>query len=170
MPFVKYDSQNLAQPTIHVHFVPQVQNSKLMPDIQERDMWWAFLAGRPESAWNPPKKPKQNSGKRRKFGKGMRGFASDSDFDTPDTASHEVWHINDEGEVELALRVDPSESLPTPSGTPAPHENYAEGNLPVEVPVNKQDLSTWKTREPTPSLLRHIDQVVVCIPSSLIIF
>lgn len=29
-----------------------------MPDKKDRDLWWAFLSGRPEREWNPPKKPK----------------------------------------------------------------------------------------------------------------
>jgi hypothetical protein len=133
-----------------------------MPDMRERDLWWAFLAGRPESDWNPPKKLKQNqnSTKRHKFGKGMRGFSDDLDFGPPDAAPPEIWHINDEGEVELALRVDPSETLPTPSGTPAPQEHLAEGKSAAENFVDKQELPTWKPREPTPSLLRRIDQVL----------
>ncbi len=29
-----------------------------MPDKKDRDLWWAFLSGKPEREWNPPKKPK----------------------------------------------------------------------------------------------------------------
>lgn len=35
-----------------------------MPDKKERDLWWAFLSGRPEREWNPPKKPKVHKAQR----------------------------------------------------------------------------------------------------------
>ena len=28
-----------------------------MPDRKERDQWWAFVSGKSEMEWNPPKKP-----------------------------------------------------------------------------------------------------------------
>lgn len=141
-----------------------------MPDKRERDLWWAFLAGRPEADWNPPRKPTQNSyvKKSRKIGKGMRAFSDDPDSDTPEAPAlhRETWHINDEGEVELASIVDPLESLPTPSGTPVPPDLPAEGDC--DSPSNnqvtsdkQQDPLAWKPREPTPSLMRHINNVCI---------
>ncbi|KAL0565201.1 hypothetical protein V5O48_016828 [Marasmius crinis-equi] len=62
--------KNLMQPTIHVD-IPQ-HSTKIMPNIQERTLWWEFLAGKPDTEWNPPKKVKNT--KQRKFGKGMRAF------------------------------------------------------------------------------------------------
>lgn len=47
-----------------------------MPDKQERSAWWEFLAGKPESVWNPPKKPKAL--KQKKYGWGMRAFDDDN--------------------------------------------------------------------------------------------
>ena len=38
-----------------------------MPDKAERELWWAFLAGKPETEWNPPKQPK---------GKKMKGSST----------------------------------------------------------------------------------------------
>ncbi|KIY74219.1 hypothetical protein CYLTODRAFT_416470 [Cylindrobasidium torrendii FP15055 ss-10] len=45
-------------------FVPsstdvQLPYTRLMPPQKERDLWWSFLSGRPESDWNPPKKPRK---------------------------------------------------------------------------------------------------------------
>jgi hypothetical protein len=34
-----------------------------MPYFRERDLWWAFLSGQPESRWNPPKATKSKSKK-----------------------------------------------------------------------------------------------------------
>ncbi|KAJ8086830.1 hypothetical protein PM082_005655 [Marasmius tenuissimus] len=78
--------KNLIQPTIHVD-IPQ-QGSRIMPDIQERALWWEFLAGKPSSEWNPPKKPKNS--KQRKLGRGMRGFTPDEDPESSNTARDET--------------------------------------------------------------------------------
>ncbi len=44
-----------------------------MPDKQDRELWWAFLSGKPETEWNPPKQPKQ-----RKIKPGMRAFREET--------------------------------------------------------------------------------------------
>lgn len=106
-----------------------------MPDKQERDLWWAFLEGRPESEWNPPKQPKQ---------KKIKGFQ----------ASAQPEHAHDEGEVELALRVDPTESFPTPSCTPVGSDDIEESTTSDE-----SHTLAFKPRAPTPLLLKYIDQV-----------
>ncbi|KAJ7590883.1 survival motor neuron interacting protein 1-domain-containing protein [Mycena floridula] len=120
--------KNMRQPTIHVPIL-QTDHQKLMPDKNERDLWWAFLEGKPESEWNPPKQSKPKSR--------MRAFTPEAEAD----GASETWHINDEGEVELALKVDPAESLPTPPpGDSQPTE------------------PSCKPRPPTPMLLKHVDQ------------
>jgi len=55
--------KNLDQPTIHVEYAPGASH-KIMPDKKERDLWWAFLSGKPEREWNPPKKPKVHKAQR----------------------------------------------------------------------------------------------------------
>lgn len=133
-----------------------------MPDKRERDLWWAFIAGRPESDWNPPKKTKQSSTpSKRRFEQGMRSFVDDRDTSEDPAPPQETWHINDEGEVELALRVDPSESLPTPTGSPVPHDFTMEPDTPgPSVSIQSElELPAWTPREPTPTLMRYIDQV-----------
>jgi hypothetical protein len=56
--------QNLNQPTIHVEYAPGGAGRKTMPDKKDRDLWWAFLSGKPEIEWNPPKKPKVHKAQR----------------------------------------------------------------------------------------------------------
>lgn len=124
--------QNSTQPTIHV-FKPI--DEKVIPEKKDRDAWYAFLAGLPESEWNPPKKPKVSKARDR-YGRVMRGFSEDQ----VSTQSDETWRVNEEGEVEMAVTADPSESLPTPSGSPAPQQSTSP-------------------REPTPHLLKYIDDV-----------
>lgn len=129
-----------------------------MPDKKERDLWWGYLAGKPESDWNPPKQPKQSQSfqQHRRSGITLAGFADENDA-SYERRRQESWQTNDEGEVELVLRVDPSESLPTPTGSPTPPEcgelNPSSGTL------NTPDPITFKPREPLPSVLRYVDQV-----------
>ncbi|KAJ7904716.1 hypothetical protein B0H14DRAFT_3851096 [Mycena olivaceomarginata] len=126
--------KNLAQPTINTW--------------KERDCWWAFLAGKPAEEWDPPKKPKK--GGANKFQRGMRGFAEDdsrmdleegpsagSSRDAEEAPGLETRPMRDDSDAQP--------QLPTPSGTPAPTES------PDAAPI-------YISREPTPSLLRLIDQ------------
>jgi hypothetical protein len=48
-----------------------------MPDKKDRDLWWAFLSGRPEEEWNPPKKPKIHKTRQRL--QPTRAFAGDDE-------------------------------------------------------------------------------------------
>ena len=138
-----------------------------MPDKKERDHWWAFLAGRPEAEWShpkTPKRPRRNAQDRQRSGR-MRAFSDDDgvqdapppiDYGAPQMPQ-ETWHINDEGEVELALRIDPTESLPTPSGSPTPcsradADAVADGQ---QMALDREP--EFVPREPTPALLKLMD-------------
>lgn len=137
-----------------------------MPDKKQRGQWWAFLEGRPQSEWNPPKKA---SKQKDNFSQGMRGFSSErvvedmhNDTHLPYDNSQETWRINDEGEVEKALIVDPTDSLPTPSGTPAPIDPQAMDYTSAAVSVTEAAPAptTQSTAlRPTLSLLSQIDHV-----------
>jgi len=116
------------QPTIHVQ-APLPPNT--IPEMRNRSGWWAFIAGAPELEWNPPKKPKVDKDKKR-FGKGMRGFADEEDW---------------QGEFECA---EAEASLPTPHGTPSPSDRPEDGSR--------------TQREPTPTMLRLIDEVRYPLP------
>jgi len=129
-----------------------------MPDKKERDMWWAFLAGKPESDWNPPKKAKKqntNAKKPQTYNSGLRAWPDNSSQALP----QESWQNNDEGEVEQVLKVDPAESLPSPMGTPLPFDSFeSSGQLPSSsclVPIKL----AFKPREPTTRILKLIDEV-----------
>lgn len=151
--------QNCTQPTIHIDMPA---SHKIMPNMKDRDAWWAFLRGRPESEWNPPKKVKPQNARNQKshdhYG-GMRGFRSEYEVpmseDTPGGGpNREASHVNDEREVEQAITIDPAESLPTPSGTPAPPDR------PVTSSGSQVRLASKSGEpEPTPMLMRHVDHV-----------
>ena len=46
--------QNLSQPVIRPQ--PPGPFQRMVPEKKNRDAWWAFLEGAPESVWNPPKR------------------------------------------------------------------------------------------------------------------
>ncbi|KAG5648896.1 hypothetical protein DXG03_000245 [Asterophora parasitica] len=141
------------EPVDDVPFICQDEHRRLMPDKKERDHWWGFLAGKPASHWNPPKAPKQTAAQRR-----LSGFTSSPDT-SPEQKNEHSWQTNDEGEVELVLRVDPSESLPTPTGSPAPPDFGEPGPSTIASSRNTHEAFVYKPRGPLPSLLRHIDEV-----------
>lgn len=126
--------QNSTQPTIHMH---ARASGKLTPDKKDRDAWWAFISGRSEAEWNPPKKPKQNKSSRyakeQRYSGGMRAFAEDSDV-------HEDAAVEDNNDQTY-------EFLPTLSNT---------SGLDREPHTKRTVLIT---REPTPNILRDIDHV-----------
>ncbi|EGO02166.1 hypothetical protein SERLA73DRAFT_177959 [Serpula lacrymans var. lacrymans S7.3] len=158
--------KNVNQPTIHVQHVNP--KTKIMPDKKARDLWWAFLAGKPESDWDPPKLPKRTAPKKRGTTK-MRAFAeSDSEEELEDTedriSPHETWAINEDGEVELIAADDVVDSLPAPSSTPGPDmatEQKEAVSDRVEAPsqtISQHDVPPrLAPREPTPTMLRRID-------------
>jgi len=84
--------------------------------------------------------------------------AEDDEGQETPPESQETWHINDDGEVELALN-DPTESLPTPSGTPAPSSTKEpERSSHIQSTVEHQNTPpTFKQREPTPTLAAYLD-------------
>lgn len=153
--------QNVIQPTIHIH-LPQDPNHRLIPDKMKRDCWWAFLAGRPESEWNPPKVPRLDASNKRRYKYRREGSPNAADDDNQDIPP-ETWHINDEGDVELALTKDPTESLPTPSGSPTPSErSIKESGDSTDIrpsPDHSSITQNSKQREPTPTLAAYLDHV-----------
>ncbi|OAX44478.1 hypothetical protein K503DRAFT_656202, partial [Rhizopogon vinicolor AM-OR11-026] len=156
--------KNIVQPTIHVHISPD-GSRKVIPDKKERDLWWKFLSGLPESDWNPPKKQKKPASKKSKISSHMRAFCDEPEvaYDTNDEQNHnelhETWRINSEGDVELAedelLRsvtvVQPPHIGPA---FPASIMETVSGMAPPDYPGTAQ---LCNPREITPSLLRKID-------------
>ena len=147
--------QNFAQPSTHIGpIIPARQN--LIPDKKDRDLWWSFLSGRPESEWNLSKKAKQ---KVRMRSAGMRGWSDSQRASTPVQTSMN----NDEGEVEEELRIDPAETLPSPKGTPVPLDYLEAISQPsssgptTSHPAPEEE--NFVPREPTTQFLKLIDEV-----------
>ena len=122
-----------------------------MPEKKERDLWWAFLEGRPEVEWNVSPKQSKKKALGKRSGHGLRAWADEPEQEEPaGIVIHESSLLNDEGEVEEALKPDPAELLPTPSGTPAPESTSLQ---------DEDDPPALCPREPSPKLLRLIKEV-----------
>lgn len=148
---------------------------KVIPDKKERDLWWAFLTGQPQSVWDPPKKPKQPKNNKRWGGQtqGSQGYGVDTlaysdeaetsqhlsyaleDGRVFSTSSAEMWRISTDG-VELTSALNATTSLPTPSGTPAPPDRLEEQ---AGTSAGSSSLGAVLPPEPTPILTRQIDHV-----------
>lgn len=159
-------SQNFNQTTTSIGPILPVQ-SRLMPEKKDRDLWWAFLSGRPEDEWTPIKKGK---GKQKRLvlqqstsGTSQARSAMDGAPPTTDgggnAADNGSWN-NDEGEVEEFLRLNPAETLPSPVGTPVPLdylERMAQPSATPTVPIEDRLIP----RECNTQLLKLIDEVRV---------
>ncbi|KDQ64309.1 hypothetical protein JAAARDRAFT_118826 [Jaapia argillacea MUCL 33604] len=162
--------KNVMQPTIHVH-IPHNRKQKLLPDRNERDLWWEFIAGSPESVWNRPKKQKQPRNRHPYRPKGMRAFSEesyasevrDASFSREEepfasAAASEEFSIGlrateDRNPGNSSADRTPSDTLPTPRTTPFP-------SVPQEL-TPASDIHEGNTRlvprEPVPQLLSPID-------------
>jgi hypothetical protein len=134
-----------------------------MPEKKDRDMWWAFLEGKPEAEWMPVQKSKGKS--KHQVSRGLRAWADEPD--PQQEHSNPIYELspnNDEGEVEDVLRMDPADSLPSPAGTPVPLDLLEAAMQPSSSDPTPSHSHTprcamYKPREPTTRLLRLIDGV-----------
>jgi hypothetical protein len=158
--------------------IPQAEElgsgMKQLPDKRDRDKWWQFLKGAPESVWNPPKRPKVDKERRRQHGRDQPrddGLGPWTPVNPPvtavtDPAPMDVTHdeYNEYGQSSVngysrAFAVPESYSVSTSSlnVTTTTVGTFSASSL-VEA-----DPSSWKSPNPTPSLLREIDSVSVII-------
>ncbi|TFK92826.1 hypothetical protein K466DRAFT_538980 [Polyporus arcularius HHB13444] len=154
--------KNSTQPTIHIH-MPN-SSSKMMPDRKERDLWWAFFAGRPESEWNPPKKPKQPKPTRWQQRNMKKGLAVKEEAPDDTVLPYDVSDAANESNGALSLAAAPcsiSTGLPLVSAPAhgASHTNQASPYAPDAGPLAEDGEIplVYLPREPTPGLLQHID-------------
>ena len=142
--------QNCTQPAVHVDIPPRPTH-KIMPDRKEREHWWEFLNGSSESIWNPPKKPKKQNNRNDRYGAG------------PSRVNTYSYGRDEVDVLDYAVSMDPTESLPTPSGTPAPPDQTGNDQHPKDTPAHAQDNPTapgsLTVPHPTPTLIRDIDHV-----------
>lgn len=174
--------QNIAQPVIHIVAGPSAPNGgrKLLPDKKDRECWWAFLQGLPESEWNPPKRPKVDKERRRQHGRSRDTDASTEGWtpvhpppSEPPTAGASATL----GGAQTAWRgahlphdYERRERLGAASGAFAVPETYSISMAP-ELPTRNPTYPTpemtptpatanaRKPPEPTPVLLNLIDHV-----------
>ena len=136
-----------------------------MPEWNERDNWWAFINGRPEYEWDPPKRPKK---KRRVWDALLGRYVRPDDVDQYEVSYSNMQEtrveyggnnplvmgeyagVVEEGEVEGGSEVKLEEDaevaatlLPTPHATPQPEVRYRGA----------------EHRQPTMTLLKEMDNV-----------
>ncbi|KAF9472953.1 hypothetical protein BDN70DRAFT_908994 [Pholiota conissans] len=157
--------KNFAQPTTYVGPISLSKNASI-PDRRERGLWWSFLAGKPHSEWNPSKRSELKSKKQQlQASSYTRTYKSTSTYKTTAIAT-DSW-INDEGEVEDALKIDPADTLPSPAGSPIPLDYLEAISQPSSTSVSaKPELSEDQMlapREPTSHILKLIDEVRILL-------
>lgn len=154
-----------------------------MPDKKERDLWWHFLSGKPESMWNPAQKSKKKKLRQKQHGQSTQGHMrawDDQAYEHSENGREHGEHNHDEiraeqdiietlnvstdtGEAENTLKLEPQDFLPTPNGTPAPSEAVEQTTEPgpssfiIERSIGRDHFTP---REPSPQLLKLIDEVI----------
>ena len=142
-----------------------------MPEMKDRDAWWSFLSGRPESEWNAPKKPKKQNKRDQRYGSyggdggggGMRSFLSEYEVQYTPASQLPYAYASEEGEVERAIATtDAADALPTPSATPGPADRTLQTDPDGTSTEASSSLAAGASvlpPEPTPLLLRNMDHV-----------
>jgi hypothetical protein len=159
-----------------------------MPEKGERDRWWDFLSGKPESAWNIPPLKKKGKAKLRhqhceNFVQGkMRAWDSEEHL-SGDHEGNEDGLLDPEAQDQESARSDPetydratdkgeaknssNDRMPNSSFTlmetaasSGGAERVAECKLPAVAPKTDSEKESLTPREPSPKLLKHIDEVV----------
>ncbi|KAH7887594.1 survival motor neuron interacting protein 1-domain-containing protein [Phlebopus sp. FC_14] len=134
--------QNFAQPTIHVHFDPLSSGRSVMPEKKDRDAWWKYLAGFPESEWSL-KLRTSSSRKKSSSLHCMRAFPETAEMQPRDSGAG--LHPDLSPDVVQSSVVQDPVCRASPASATA---SYAE---------NIQDNDPMEYREVTPSHLRKID-------------
>ncbi|OCH92170.1 hypothetical protein OBBRIDRAFT_773857 [Obba rivulosa] len=157
--------KNALQPTLDVQ-TPRTEG-KILPDKKDRDCWWAFIAGRPQAEWDPPKKPKQHKvdkwQKNARYSTGTQIFAPGDSVAglsyevQPHPAIHEeTRQLNEEGEVELDVAHSAGSPPILTDGTR--HDEFQTSPADTGQAVHGDtEPPVYKLREPTPFLMRSID-------------
>lgn len=158
-----------------------------MPEKGERDRWWDFLSGKPESVWNIPPLKKKGKAKLRhqhceNFVQGKMRAWGNQEQPSGDLEENEGRDLDPDVKDQGNVRSGPE----TPDGATAKDgtedsssdqiPNFlstfwetavssssavpvAENNLPATAPEIVSEKGPPTPREPSPKLLKHIDEV-----------
>jgi len=177
-PLTQYTfCQNFNQPTIATSSPASQQ--KVMPHRNERDLWWDFFAGEPESLWSQPRAPKRKNKEEQLREHEVlakdeiwvdQGDINEEQYESrqnpeclfmnPPLAPDESTDFNivvDESEVEKEPKIEFRISLLTPIET-LELPNIAATLLSEEL-IEGVSSQTYAPREPTPHLLKLMDEV-----------
>ncbi|PPR04048.1 hypothetical protein CVT24_010623 [Panaeolus cyanescens] len=146
--------KNFDQPTLRIG--PAVELSqRLMPAKKERDLWWAFICGQPESHWNPSRNKKSKKQKAHPVNtQKLRAWADEPSEPPTDLPTYGPVDEDSHDATE-----NPTGSLPSPVTTPLPLDLLEELSQPVTTSVattpGNAPMPTY--REPNTTLLKRID-------------
>ncbi|KAI0030538.1 hypothetical protein K488DRAFT_54047 [Vararia minispora EC-137] len=143
---------NVTQPTITLQ---RPSLKRLTPDKMNRDAWWAFFAGAPESVWNPPAKKSASKQIRQRRGK----FGNTLDPSDPAVIGA-GWELVAPAQpstyTSSQLTHSPSASVSSPTVVPPP-ENTSDDIVADGSSNVFGSFPSYRPREPTPMLLQGID-------------
>lgn len=159
-----------------------------MPEKGERDRWWDFLSGKPESAWNVPPLRKKGKAKLRhqhyeNFVQGKMRAWDNEEHKSSEHEGKEDGLPDPEAQEQESIQYgsEPNDSAmdhdeaKNPSGNPVPNsssmlmeplassddaELVMESKLPAIASKTDPEKESLIPREPSPKLLKHIDEVI----------
>jgi len=164
--------QNFNQPTIVTS--SRAFQRKLIPDKNERDLWWEFFAGKSESLWGQSRTSKRkNKARQLREHEVFAGGKIWVDQDEVNEEQHECHLVDQplalggsatsdmvvkEGDAENGPKIEPQDLLLTPTETPTPLNIVADpgSSTFLTQELTEEGLSPC---EPTPHLIKLMDEV-----------
>lgn len=130
-----------------------------MPEKDERDLWWAYLAGKPETDWNLSKKAKRlnQTLKRTQEAHGMRAWGDESSQNVSYGGTSDSWYATGEDQGNIST-TDPTDSLSDLSTQFAVAEDNSSTKF-SEIFVKPSSSTFYVPREPSPVVIRGINEV-----------
>jgi hypothetical protein len=139
--------------------------------MRDRDKWWQFLKGAPESVWNPPKRPKVDKERRRQHqhDRPVDILGPWTPVNPPTTSTPEGPSESDPSTAlyeDVAYgnsRAPPRGGFATPDTYAVPASTAPAVEAPTvgtpSAPMQSASTRNWTPRKPTSALLKRIDAV-----------
>lgn len=150
--------QNLTQATIHVDHDHSGSRRRVIPEKKDRDAWWKFLAGYPQSAWSPG-----DRSARKKVSTSCARASADKVVQSANVASlPDGQPINEPSPFPIVCLDDLLRNVPRHPSTVGNIRTVESTNpVPFAASISSEDVEEEQLSPPevTPSHLREIDHV-----------